>query len=108
MIELAEETVTQFAFCDASLLGLVWIEEGRDLELRLKLADQRFARLTCVWVSDLSIHLTYEPHRTGLSLSWDCHFRRNGQRWHMLFEFPPQGRIELDCNEARIEHEDAV
>jgi len=104
VIELTEKTVTQFSFCDASLLGFVWIEEGRDLEFRLKLADERLARLTCVWVSDLSIRLAYEPHRADLSMSWDSRFIKAGQRWHMVFEFPPEGRIELDCNEARIEH----
>ncbi|HJQ99057.1 MAG TPA: hypothetical protein VJ826_12160 [Candidatus Polarisedimenticolaceae bacterium] len=104
MIELTEKTVTQFSFCDASLLGLVWIEEGRDLELRLELADERLARLTCLSVSDLNIRLAYEPHRTDLSFSWDSRFTRIGQRWHMSFEFPPEGRIELDCSGARIEH----
>ena len=79
---LSEDTIAEFALCDAGLLGIAWLERGRDLQLQLALADRRIAKLTCVWVSGVNIDMKCAPHRAGLPLSWECRFEKNGTQWH--------------------------
>ena len=100
MITLSEQSLEKFRLCDASLRGLAWLEDGRDLQLNLRLGNGDLAMLICQWASHVRIDLQFAPDHGGMPLSYDCQFVKKGDRWEMTFGFPPQGRIELFCNDA--------
>lgn len=104
-ITLSQETVGEFDLCDARLLGIIWESEGRDLAIRLQLGDSRMVTLRCTWVSDARIDLLWPNGSGGIPLSWECRCELRGVRWHLEFVFPPQGCIEMDCNDARLDYD---
>lgn len=104
-ITLSPETVREFDLCDARLLGIVWESDGRDLAMWLQLGDSRVATLTCSWASNTRIDLLWANGSGGISLSSECRCELRGVRWHLEFVFPPQGCIELDCNDARLDYD---
>lgn len=104
LIALTDEMVARFTLSDAQLIGIVWCEGGRDLQIQLLTGDGRAATLKCTWVSGVRIDLRFEARSGGHALSWECRFGRCGTRWRMVFEFPPQGGIEFECNEAWLEY----
>lgn len=104
MPTLRDDNIAEFALCDAWLLGISWLKDGEDLRFRLRLADHREAELICTWVTDLTIDLQYMPLEVGLALSLEARFTKVGTQWHLVFEFPPQGGIELICNAADLKY----
>lgn len=106
-IPLTDDTASSFVLGDAKLMAITWLSDGRDLQLDLLLSNHRCATLTCTWASGVRVDLSYEARGGGLALSWECRFERYGSSWHMVFEFPPNGSIALQCNDARLEYDDA-
>ena len=104
-ITLSEETLGSFVLCDARLLGIAWEEAGRDVALRFMLGDGRSVTLRCCRVSSVRISLDYKPNQGGYALSWESRFERRGSRWSFLFDCPPQGSIDLECDGARLDHD---
>lgn len=103
MTELSEETLGQFTLGDAYLRTIAWENDGKDLRLDLLTGAGRQASLRCCWATDVKISLTHESGIGGEPLSWGLEATRREQRWHLVFEFPPQGEIELVCNSATLE-----
>lgn len=101
---LSQETAQRFALSDASLLGISWDADGRDLALRLLLGDGRLATLKCSWSSEARIDLSFIPGHGGSPLSWECRCEQLGTRWRIALDFASHGVIELECNEARLEY----
>lgn len=107
VIQLGPETVSEFALCDAQLLGIDWQEGGRDLHLRLKLGSGATATLECAWADSLDIELSTGPGSGGFPLSFGCQCRQVSPRWELHIEFPPHGHVRMRCSSALLRtHED--
>jgi hypothetical protein len=100
---LSQETVGDFALGDARLIAIRWEHEGRDLRLDIVTGGGRNALLRCSWVTGLHLDLSWDATSGGDALSWGLEVRKSTARWHLLFEFPPQGKIEFECEEAKLE-----
>jgi hypothetical protein len=79
-------------------------EDGRDVQFSLSLGDGRRGTLTCLWASDVTIDLRFASRSGGRPLSSEAKFEEVNSLWRLVFEFPPQGVVELTCNEAHLEY----
>jgi hypothetical protein len=102
MTTLTPQTMGDFALCDARLTAITWEHEGRDLRLDVVTGGGRNALLRCSWVTGLHVDLSWDATSGGDALSWGLEVRKT-VRWHLLFEFPPQGKIEFECEGAELE-----
>lgn len=103
MITLSEESIEKFICCDASLKGMVRVEDGRDLQFQLLLGIEEPAIPTCHWASEVRIDLQFHRNEGGMPLSWECGFERQNRQWRMAFDFASQGTVGLVCNGATLE-----
>lgn len=104
MTTLSAETIAEFTLCDASLLAVHWLKDGRDMQLSLSLSDGREAALICTWARDVRIDLTHGARSGGRPLSTEARFEKVRSSWRLVFEFPPQGVVAMTCNEAHLEY----
>ena len=95
------EQAEKLGLGDASLSGILWSDNGRELAIRMKLADGSSAELTFSWFLNLKINLDFKE--LTQSLTWDVVFSKNHEgTWHVAFDFGgiPDGVLELDCNDV--------
>jgi hypothetical protein len=98
--------VTGEQFCDVHLLGVEWLEAGRDLQLRLRMPQdkkrpQHDARLICRWAQMLRFTLEYPPNHGGMPLTSEGRVERSADRvWTVAFEFARKGELSLRCSEV--------
>ncbi len=91
---------------DVRLLGVEWLESGRDLVLRLRLPlwkdrPAHEARLVCRWARELKLALEFAPDHGGAPLSWEGEVRRIGDgEWSVAFDFASKGDLSLRCTEV--------
>lgn len=99
VITLGDDNLKEFVLCDAVLLGIAWVEHQPDLQIRIRTGDKRLATLACTWAGPINIGF---KNLAGTALSWRANFKREGQRWRMIFDFASKGFIELICSEVRL------
>ena len=111
-VKQAEEAVSG----DARLACMSWQTGGRDLALEFEFpgqATRKRARLRCTWARDLHIDLDWRRMMPdadsvieigGMALTWEAQYSklRNGC-WRLMFDLPPHGFIQLECNELFFE-----
>jgi hypothetical protein len=83
-------------WCDALLRSVSWVNEGRDLEMRLSLAatagdDLSEVLFSAQWVSELRLSLAYGHNVGGYPMTWEVTFVSTALQWHVRFDFGPQG-----------------
>ena len=104
MMNYTDEQVAQVKWCDISLCGISWIEDGRDVVLNFLLPQSdRSLRLTCQWVRGLKATLEFGSNTGGYALSWDGEVKRNDDgAWSMAFDFASAGQISLTCQDLEF------
>jgi hypothetical protein len=91
-------------FCDVELVGLEWIEPGRDLQLRLRMprsetAPPYDARLICRWAHELRLTLDFPENYGGRPLTWDGRVEQTpDSTWKVRFDFASRGELSLRCS----------
>jgi hypothetical protein len=100
-----DQQIAQLSKCDVSLCGVAWIEDGRDVVLRLLLPPaDRETKLVCRWARELRIDLQFESNTGGYPLSWDGEIgRREDGSWTIAFDFAGHGSLSLVCDELEYE-----
>jgi hypothetical protein len=94
---------SQEHFCDVHLLGLEWLEPGRDLQLRLRMpkdktAPQYDARLICRWAHELKLTLDFPEDYGGKPFTFDGRVeQRTDGTWKVRFDFASRGELSLRC-----------
>ena len=94
---------------DAELLAMSWVNEGRDLELRLRMGvgsgDVRQVErtLVCGWVSELQVDLRFPEGHGGYPLTWETTFEEgeHGDR-KVVFDFGGRGEIRFKCSDVSL------
>jgi hypothetical protein len=94
------------AFCDVTLIGIVWKDEGVNLDLELpdaKLVGSAAARLVSRWLHSLviTLDLTKNP---GPPLTWNGKVTRSPTRgFRLSLDFASSGGITLECEELELQ-----
>ncbi len=107
MSNTSDEQVAQMNWCDLSLYGVSWIENGRDvvLNFHIPFSDRKLS-LTCQWARGLRIALEFKSDSGGHALSWNAEVKRNADGdWRLSFDFGGVGQISLVCNDLEISHD---
>ncbi|MEO0479355.1 MAG: hypothetical protein AAF196_07740 [Planctomycetota bacterium] len=99
-MQLSQQNLSEFTFCDADLLAIRWTADGRDFSLDLILGDERSANLTCTWAAGVRVDLRADSSELGGPLSTECRWTESADGWQMSFAFGSRGVIELRCQEA--------
>ena len=96
-----DERLARMNWSDVSLVGMTWVEEGRDVVLHLLVppSDQRLD-LACRWARSLRVTLEFEEDTGGYALSWDGDVkRRDDGAWKVALDFAGAGKVSLVCQE---------
>lgn len=113
MPTLTDHIFSESNWCDVTLLGLRWIEDGRDLELTLDVPvwkhERRVRTMCCRWAHEVHIDLSFDRKVGdipvgGCPFTWDVTAERtpNGG-WSMLFDFASVGEIRFKCSEIELD-----
>ncbi len=100
----ADEGVAQLDWTDVSLIGISWVEKGRDVVLHLRMPRSgRELDLVCRWTRGLRVSLEFADNTGGYALAWDAALKRgDDQAWSVDFDFPGEGRVSLVCQELEV------
>ena len=101
---MTAEQAAQMNWCDVSLCGISWVEDGRDVVLNLLMPPSDDAvQLTCRWVRGLQTSLAFERDTAGYPLSWDGSVKRvEDGAWKVKFDFASAGGLSLVCQSIEI------
>lgn len=99
-----DEQVAPMHWCDISLCGFAWVEDGRDIVLDLLVPPTaRKLRLTCRWATELQTKLELGPNTGGYPLSWDAEIRRRPDgSWAVALDFAGAGHLSLVCADLEL------
>jgi len=99
-----DDELAQMDWCDVSLCGISWVENGRDLVLELLLPPSDSAlRLTCRWVRGLQTNLEFAKDTAGYPLTWEGNVRRRDDgAWSIEFDFASTGNLALVCQDIEF------
>lgn len=105
----SEDWMKNTPWCDVQLLGLSWVEGGRDLVLHLRLPDipgqqdDRNRILSCRWAHALVVSLAFQERAGGFPLTWDTTFSREiDDTWCVLLDFGSLGQVRFRCYEMEL------
>jgi hypothetical protein len=99
---LDESELEVMGWCDVNLLGISWLNDGRDLALHLRFAKGVERHLHCLWAHGVRIDLTTAEDCLGEALTWDTTFERNALGWKVMFDFASTGTIALMCTGLKL------
>ena len=97
------------SWCDASLCGLQWSEDGRDLVLRVRAAAAgssvwHLYDVTCRWSEALELSLVFAAQHGGCPLTWDGAITGRGDGTYSVeLDFASKGSLRLVCNEIDVQ-----
>lgn len=99
-----DEQAAQMNWCDVSLSGISWVEDGRDIVLHLLLPpSDRKLDLVCRWARKLRVTLGFEDNIGGYALSWDAQVKRGDDgAWEVALDFAGAGDVSLICQELEF------
>lgn len=107
-----DEILEATSWSDVRLRSISWIENGRDVVLRVGLAGTERDRdrlLVCRWVHGLVVDLTFAEGHGGYPLTWDSTFTRGPDgTWSVRLDFAHAGEVRLKCNEIEVLAADAA
>jgi hypothetical protein len=105
---MTEEQAAQMNWCDISLVGISWVENGRDVILQLILPSSGSeVDLVCRWAQRLHVALEFGDNSGGSPLSWDAAVkRRDDHAWEIAFDFAGDGSVSLVCQELALNSRD--
>jgi len=101
-IKLSNETKEDFILCDAALQVIAWINDGRDIELKLILADDNTAILRCSWVDSLEMDIHSKTREIGIGFTWETQVEKKADRWQIILDFASNGIIKFECSAATL------
>jgi hypothetical protein len=101
---LDESELKAMGWCDVNLLGISWLNDGRDLALHFEFGNGVERRLQCLWAAGVRVDLTNAEDCGGQALTWDATFERNGHGWKVMFDFASTGTISLTCANLKLEN----
>jgi hypothetical protein len=93
---------------DVEVHGLSWVEDGRDLALRVQLPglEPKLSREHLIlfrWTEALSINLAFPKGRGGFPFTWDSSFERAPDgTWVVSLDFAHAGALSLICAEIEV------
>jgi hypothetical protein len=96
------------AWSDAELESIAWIEEGRDVVLRLRHAEpatpsRATSTITCRWAAALEMNLAFPKDQGGRALTWSGGFTHlSDDTWAVFFDFGATGAVRLVCAEVEV------
>lgn len=104
-----EQLIAGISWCDAKLCSVSWLENGRDLLLKLLTprqlpsGAQEEVQLLCRWVSKLEVKITFGSLEGGHPMTWDVLFQ-TAQNGGILIELDlaSQGSISFECTELEM------
>lgn len=86
------------AWSDATLLGIQWTHDGRDLVLCFELGSGDRRWLVATWANRVTINLSPSG---GSPMTWDATFQEaEDKTWSAHFDFGNGGVITLRANEV--------
>jgi hypothetical protein len=93
------------AFCDVTLTGIAWKDEGVDLVLELpdkKLVGSATACLVCRWLRSMVITLDLNKN-PGAPLTWQGEVTgRQAGGFRLALHFGSSGDITIDCESLEL------
>jgi hypothetical protein len=103
--------VNSAPFCDVSLMGMQWKNEGKDFHMYLEMHSSykeypKQITVVCEWATNLKIDLDWGAKHIGSLLSWGFNLEKNQKDvYQLLFDFggSPGGSISLECNEISVQ-----
>lgn len=100
MEEINGIAVTKYPWSDASLIGLKWSNEGRNLIFNWMDGKNNSCTLTCTWACAIKIDICTAKNEGGYPLTWDIEFKQLvSEGWEMTIDFGNNGVIEVECND---------
>ena len=105
---LNETTLSLLLRSDMELLGFSWVEEGRDVEIHLRLPGtdprgERDCALICQWATGVTVKLGLAKDRGGRLLTWDATYvREPSGTWLIRLDFGADGELCLSCSEFGV------
>ncbi|HYE19094.1 MAG TPA: hypothetical protein VEA69_11655 [Tepidisphaeraceae bacterium] len=98
MSSIAPETFGPL--CDATLMSFGWEQDGRDLVIRIELAEGPMRRFTFSWVNHLLVSIAQPDNGPSQPFSWEGGAERlSDGRVRVLLDFASQGEISFLCDE---------
>lgn len=74
---ITADQAAEMNWCDVSLCGISWVEDGRNVVLDLLMPpSDDTVQLTCRWVRGFQASLAFERDTAGYPLSWDGSVKR--------------------------------
>jgi hypothetical protein len=96
-----EELVNELR--EARLDAVTWRHGGRDLELSLTMPVGEHVRMCCNAVTGLEFDLEWRRNASGAPRAGGAEVERTlAGRWSLHWEFPPHGRIALECADLQV------
>jgi len=79
------------------------VNSGRDVQLKLTLANGTAIDLTCAWTRNLQMSVTYQANQSGYPLLWEAALSpAPDDCWQLALDFAGQGQISLTCNSVGL------
>ncbi|MEX0714973.1 MAG: hypothetical protein WD066_00220 [Planctomycetaceae bacterium] len=88
---------------DATLMSIAWLNDGRDVAVRLCLPDGRIPIITFEWVTRLRVDLHQSERQPYQPFSWDGSAKESGNHKDVVLDFAGQGSLSLACDSILAE-----
>ena len=99
---LTKEKMSEFPHSDVQLSGIDWLPDCA-MRFALVLGDNRAARLTFTWITQLRMDLDFGKN-SGRALTWDIDYSQQDTGWRIRMDFAHAGSIEFGCDEVKLDY----
>ncbi len=94
------EDLRKITTSDLSLVGIEWVENGRDIELTFEIGEKQFCSFICKWASNIKINLKTKINEGGNPFTWDIYLKQTEENsFDVQFDFASNGEVFIACNE---------
>ena len=93
------EALSALGLGDSSLLGLRWIESGRDLEMAIHRASAPPIRLVCSWAHEVDMRFESAPGQGGSPLMWEVALSVHAPDVRLQLDFAGSGSLAVSCSQ---------
>src|SRR5690606_14942306 len=95
--ELNQSSFNAIGLSDASLVGLSWGNDGKDLVLRLDHAKGYEVQLMCNWVRGISASISFPSDQCSPPFLWEASISPISNGFTVVLDFASQGHLRFDC-----------